>query len=62
MNVFNVIASTTTVLSFVAFLAILAWACRPGNATRFARAAEAPFALPDDLPVDGAADAGRRPS
>ena len=52
MNVFNIIASATTVLSFVSFLGILAWACSRRNAARFAEAAQAPFALPDEPIAD----------
>ena len=54
MNAFGIIASTTTVLSFIAFAAILGWAYSRRNADRFAAAAAAPFALPDetaDLPA-----------
>jgi cytochrome c oxidase cbb3-type subunit 4 len=52
MNVFSVIASTTTVLSFVAFIGILVWACSRRNTTRFDEAAQAPFALPDEPAVE----------
>jgi cbb3-type cytochrome oxidase subunit 3 len=50
MNAFSIIASITTVLSFIAFAAILAWAYSRRNAERFAAAAAAPFALPDEAP------------
>ena len=45
-----------TVLSFVAFLAIVAWAYGRGRTARFGEAARLPF---DDDP-DGQADAGSR--
>jgi len=48
MNAFTIIAATTTVLSFGAFVGILAWAFNRRNAARFAAAADAPFALPDE--------------
>lgn len=60
MNAFSIIASTTTVLSFVAFAVILGWAYSRRNAERFAAAAAAPFAIPDetaDLPA-GTAERG----
>jgi cytochrome c oxidase cbb3-type subunit 4 len=60
MNVFSVIASATTVLSFVAFIGILAWACSRRNAARFAAAAQAPFALPDETVAEAARAADRR--
>jgi len=59
MNAFSIIASTTTVLSFIAFAAILAWAYSRRNADRFAAAAAAPFALPDEA-AELAASAGER--
>ncbi len=49
MNTFSIIASTTTVLSFIVFAGILAWAYSRRNAERFAAAAAAPFALPDEV-------------
>jgi len=59
MNAFIIIASTTTVLSFIAFAGILAWACSRRNTERFAAAAAAPFALPDEA-EDGATTAAGR--
>ena len=47
------IGSVTTVLSVLAFAGVLWWALGPGRRERFAAAAQAPFALPDDLaPAD----------
>ena len=51
MNFFNVLSSVTTVLSFLSFLGIVAWAYSSHRRVAFEEAANAPFALPDD---DGA--------
>jgi cbb3-type cytochrome oxidase subunit 3 len=53
MNWYSVLASTTTVLSFVLFLGITAWAWSARRRPAFAAAADAPFALPDEVtPAD----------
>jgi cbb3-type cytochrome oxidase subunit 3 len=53
MSIYTIISIFTTVSSFVAFLAIVVWACSKGRRVAFADAAVAPFALPDenDLPA-----------
>jgi cytochrome c oxidase cbb3-type subunit 4 len=48
MNVYSMISIATTVLSFLLFLGIVAWAYGKGRRQAFAEAANAPFALPDD--------------
>ncbi len=39
----NVVREVVTVVSFAAFLAIVAWAVLPGNKRRFDEAARLPF-------------------
>jgi cytochrome c oxidase cbb3-type subunit 4 len=51
MNIYSILSSATTVLSFLAFLGIVAWAYSSHRRVAFEEAANAPFALPDD---DGA--------
>ncbi len=48
MNVYSMISIATTVLSFLLFLGIVAWAYGKGRRRAFDEAANAPFALPDD--------------
>ena len=48
MNIYTIIGIATTVLAFVAFLGIVAWAWGSGRRKAFDDAANAPFALPDD--------------
>lgn len=48
MDIVSVIGSTTTVVSFVAFVAVVAWAYSGRRKRAFEDAANAPFALPDD--------------
>jgi cytochrome c oxidase cbb3-type subunit IV len=55
MNIYSVLGTITTVLSFVAFLGIVAWAWSGRRRKAFEDAANAPFALPDDGAGDGAA-------
>ena len=52
MDFFIVLSSGLTVVTFVTFLGIVAWAYSKHRREAFAQAANAPFALPDD----GAAD------
>jgi len=49
MNLVTVIGSTTTVLSMLAFVGIVWFALGRSRLARFEAAAQAPFALPDDL-------------
>jgi cytochrome c oxidase cbb3-type subunit 4 len=44
----GLLGSITTVVGFVAFLAIVAWAYSGRRKAAFEAAANAPFALPDD--------------
>ena len=59
MDIVSLLGSTTTVVSFVAFIGIVAWAYSGRRRRAFDEAANAPFALPDD---DGSASAHRAPS
>ena len=43
MDIYSVIASVTTVLTFVAFLGIVAWAYSRNRRADFERAASIPF-------------------
>ncbi|HWD15602.1 MAG TPA: CcoQ/FixQ family Cbb3-type cytochrome c oxidase assembly chaperone [Casimicrobiaceae bacterium] len=55
MELYALLSSVITVLSLALFIGIVAWACSARRRDAFARAANAPFALPDDL---GARDPG----
>ena len=62
MNVYTILGIATTVLSFVAFLGIVAWAWGRGRRRAFDEAANAPFALPDEtdgISGDNSKRAGR---
>jgi cytochrome c oxidase cbb3-type subunit IV len=48
MNLYTILGSATTVLAFVAFIGIVAWAWGSGRRKAFDEAANAPFALPDE--------------
>ena len=48
VNWIGILGSITTVVAFVAFLAIVAWAYSGRRKAAFDAAANAPFALPDD--------------
>ncbi len=49
MNFYSIVGAATTVLAFVAFLGIVAWAYGRGRRKAFDEAANAPFALPDEV-------------
>ncbi|HET9749478.1 MAG TPA: CcoQ/FixQ family Cbb3-type cytochrome c oxidase assembly chaperone [Casimicrobiaceae bacterium] len=49
MELYALLSSVITILSFALFVGIVAWACSARRREAFARAANAPFALPDDL-------------
>ena len=51
MNIYSILGTATTVLSFLTFIGIVAWAYSSRRRRAFEEAANAPFALPDD---DGA--------
>jgi cytochrome c oxidase cbb3-type subunit 4 len=48
VNVYTIVSIATTMLAFVAFLGIVAWAYGSGRRQAFDEAANAPFALPDE--------------
>ena len=48
MGIVSVIGTTTTVVSFVAFVGVVVWAYSGRRKRAFDDAANAPFALPDD--------------
>jgi cbb3-type cytochrome oxidase subunit 3 len=49
MELYALLSSVITILSFALFVGIVAWACSANRRVAFARAANAPFALPDEL-------------
>jgi cytochrome c oxidase cbb3-type subunit IV len=48
MIAYSILGVATTVVAFVAFLGIVAWAYGSGRRQAFEEAANAPFALPDE--------------
>ena len=48
MEIFSVLGSVLTVVSFVLFAGIVGWAFSKRRSEAFERAANEPFALPDD--------------
>ena len=48
--IYSVVASAMTVTSFLIFIAIVAWAYSKHRKQPYEDAAQAPFALPDELP------------
>ena len=52
MPVTSLIWSVVTVVSMFVFIGIVAWAYSGRRRARFEQDGLAPFALPDDLPVD----------
>jgi cytochrome c oxidase cbb3-type subunit 4 len=53
---FSLISSAFTVITFVTFIGIVVWAYSTRRREAFAQAANAPFALPDDVAVDNTAE------
>ncbi len=49
MGLFTFLGSATTVLAFVVFIGIVLWAYSSRRKQAFEEAANAPFALPDDV-------------
>ncbi|HTP48317.1 MAG TPA: CcoQ/FixQ family Cbb3-type cytochrome c oxidase assembly chaperone [Casimicrobiaceae bacterium] len=49
MQIYSLIGSALTVVSFALFIGIVVWAWSKGRKQAFDAAALAPFALPDDL-------------
>jgi cytochrome c oxidase cbb3-type subunit 4 len=52
METYAMLSSVITTLSFVLFIGIVAWAWSGRRRDAFARAANAPFALPDDADAE----------
>jgi cytochrome c oxidase cbb3-type subunit IV len=50
---YSVLSSAMTVVSFATFIGIVAWAWSNRRRAAFDEAANAPFALPDDVDVSG---------
>jgi cytochrome c oxidase cbb3-type subunit 4 len=48
MEIYSTLGSVFTVLSFVVFIGIVAWACSSRRRQAFDVAAHEPFALPDE--------------
>ena len=59
MQLYSTLSSVFTVVSFVIFLGIVAWAWSGRRHEAFTRAANEPFALPDE--VAGGAESGGAP-
>ena len=55
MSAQAIVGSISTVLAFLAFIGIVAWAYSRRRKRDFEEAANAPFALPDDATGAGAA-------
>lgn len=51
MEIYSTLASLLTVLSFLLFIGIVAWAYSSRRKAAFDAAANEPFALPDDVPA-----------
>jgi cytochrome c oxidase cbb3-type subunit 4 len=60
MEIYGILGTVTTVVSFVAFLGIVAWAYSGRRKAAFEEAANAPFALPDEVGVSAGNEAERR--
>jgi cytochrome c oxidase cbb3-type subunit 4 len=60
MDIYSILGSATTVLSFLAFLGIVAWAYSSRRRAAFDEAANAPFALPDETDAPTGHGAERR--
>jgi cytochrome c oxidase cbb3-type subunit 4 len=48
MNIYTILSVAATVLAFLSFLGIVAWAYSSHRRVAFEEAANAPFALPDE--------------
>jgi cytochrome c oxidase cbb3-type subunit IV len=48
VHVYSILASVMTVVSFLVFLGIVAWAWSARRSVAFAKAAQEPFELPDE--------------
>ena len=56
----NILRIVVTLLSFVAFIGIVRWACSRKNAAAFDEAAQLPF-LDGEIPADKSAGRGSKP-
>ena len=61
MDLDSIIGSISTVVTFVTFVGIMIWAYRERRNDEFAKAANAPFALPDETTVANGRPAERTP-
>ncbi|HSU45077.1 MAG TPA: CcoQ/FixQ family Cbb3-type cytochrome c oxidase assembly chaperone [Casimicrobiaceae bacterium] len=60
MQLYSALASAITVLSFLIFIGIAAWAWSARRRDAFASAANAPFALPEESVEGGANESAER--
>jgi cytochrome c oxidase cbb3-type subunit 4 len=58
MSIYSIVSIAATVLTFLSFLGIVAWAYSRRRAGAFEEAANAPFALPDDTGLTAAKPSG----
>jgi cytochrome c oxidase cbb3-type subunit 4 len=56
MQIYSVLGSVSTALSFVLFVGIVVWALSKKRKKAFDEAAREPFSLPDDLRAGGSHD------
>lgn len=49
MQIYSILSSVMTVVSFAVFIGIVAWAYSRHRREAYSEAANAPFALPDDI-------------
>jgi cytochrome c oxidase cbb3-type subunit 4 len=61
MELYGILGAITTVLSFLTFLGIVAWAYSSRRRAAFDEAANAPFALPDEICTPSGKAAERQP-
>jgi cytochrome c oxidase cbb3-type subunit 4 len=61
MELYGILGAITTVLSFLTFLGIVAWAYSSRRRAAFDEAANAPFALPDEICTSSGTAAERQP-
>jgi cytochrome c oxidase cbb3-type subunit 4 len=48
VHIYSILASAMTVVSFLVFVGIVAWAWSARRKDAFAKAAQEPFAIPDE--------------
>jgi cbb3-type cytochrome oxidase subunit 3 len=59
VQIFSVLASVLTIVSFMLFAGIVGWAYGKGRKQAFERAAQEPFVLPDESECSQGTGAGR---